>query len=57
MAAEVDASNRVSLRGNGNVVVQINGRPTRLKGDQLGTSFTLRYAGAYISCGELSTRE
>jgi ferric enterobactin receptor len=34
---EVDASNRVSLRGNGNVVVQINGRPTPVKGDQLGT--------------------
>src|SRR6185503_802358 len=34
---EVDASNHVSLRGNGNVVVQINGRPTPLKGDQLGT--------------------
>jgi ferric enterobactin receptor len=34
---EVDASNRVSLRGNGNVVIQINGRPTPIKGDQLGT--------------------
>jgi ferric enterobactin receptor len=33
---EVDASNRVSLRGNANVVIQINGRPTPLKGDQLG---------------------
>src|SRR6185503_4585766 len=33
---EVDASNHVSLRGNGNVVIQINGRPTPLKGDQLG---------------------
>jgi outer membrane receptor protein involved in Fe transport len=33
---EVDASNRVSLRGNGNVVIQINGRATPLKGDQLG---------------------
>src|SRR6185503_2846546 len=34
---EVDQNNHVSLRGNGNVVVQINGRPTPLKGDQLGT--------------------
>jgi len=33
---EVDQNNRVSLRGNGNVVIQINGRPTPLKGDQLG---------------------
>src|SRR5438034_9965099 len=35
-SVEVDQSNHVSLRGNGNVVVQINGRPTPLKGDQLG---------------------
>jgi ferric enterobactin receptor len=33
---EVDGSNNVSLRGNANVVVQINGRSTPLKGDQLG---------------------
>ncbi|MEP7002648.1 MAG: TonB-dependent receptor, partial [bacterium] len=33
---EVDGSNNVSLRGNANVVVQINGRATPLKGDQLG---------------------
>src|SRR5205085_11677415 len=32
---EVDGSNKVSLRGNGNVVIQINGRSTPLKGDQL----------------------
>jgi ferric enterobactin receptor len=36
-AVEVDANNRVSLRGNGNVVIQINNRPTPLKGDQLGS--------------------
>ncbi|HEX6573880.1 MAG TPA: TonB-dependent receptor [Gemmatimonadaceae bacterium] len=34
---EVDQTNRVSLRNNGNVVVQINGRSTPLKGEQLGT--------------------
>lgn len=33
---EVDGTNNVSLRGNTNVVVQINGRSTPLKGDQLG---------------------
>ena len=34
---EVDGSNNVSLRGNANVVIQINGRATPLKGDQLAT--------------------
>ncbi|CAN5716996.1 TonB-dependent receptor [soil metagenome] len=33
---EVDGENRVSLRGNENVVVQINGRPAPMRGDQLG---------------------
>jgi ferric enterobactin receptor len=33
---EVDGTNNVSLRGNGNVVVQINGRSSPLKGEQLG---------------------
>lgn len=32
---EVDHNNRVSLRGNANVVIQLNGRPTPLRGDQL----------------------
>lgn len=35
-AVEVDGSNVVSLRGNANVVVQINGRTSPLKGEQLG---------------------
>jgi ferric enterobactin receptor len=35
-AIEVDGENRVSLRGNENVVVQINGRPAPMRGDQLG---------------------
>jgi outer membrane receptor protein involved in Fe transport len=33
---EVDATNKVSLRSNSNVVIQINGRSTPLKGEQLG---------------------
>jgi ferric enterobactin receptor len=32
----VDGSNRLSLRGNDNVVVQINGRSSPLRGEQLG---------------------
>jgi len=42
---EVDGSNNVSLRGNQNVVVQINGRATPLKGDQLGTFLSQLPAG------------
>ncbi|MBA3671484.1 MAG: TonB-dependent receptor [Gemmatimonadaceae bacterium] len=42
---EVDGSNRISLRGNGNVVVQINGRSTPLKGEQLGTFLAQMPAG------------
>ena len=33
---EVDQTNKVSLRNNSNVVVQINGRSSPLKGEQLG---------------------
>lgn len=36
-SVEVDMNNNVSLRGNANVVVQINGRTSPLRGDQLGT--------------------
>lgn len=42
---EVDASNNVSLRGNANVVIQINGRSTPLKGDQLGAFLAQLPAG------------
>jgi len=35
-AVDVDASNRVRLNGNSNVVVQINGRSSPLTGEQLG---------------------
>src|SRR4029077_12719353 len=42
---EVDGSNNVSLRGNANVVVQINGRSTPLKGDQLGAFLAQPPAG------------
>src|SRR5215831_2910292 len=42
---EVDGSNNVSLRGNANVVVQINGRSTPLKGDQLGAFLAQLPAG------------
>ncbi len=35
-SVEVDADGRVSLRGNENVAVQINGRPAPMRGAQLG---------------------
>ncbi len=35
-AVDVDADNVVSLRGNAGVVVQINGRSTPMRGEQLG---------------------
>ena len=35
-SVEVDGSNVVSLRGNSNVVIQINGRTSPLRGEQLG---------------------
>lgn len=36
-AVQVDGDGRVSLRGNENVVVQINGRPTPIRGQQLAS--------------------
>ena len=35
-AVEVDGDNKISLRGNENITVQINGRTSALKGEQLG---------------------
>jgi len=35
-AVEVDGDNKVSLRGNSSVVVQINGRVSPMRGEQLG---------------------
>src|SRR5688572_6698971 len=35
-SVEIDMNNQVSLRGNANVVVQINGRNSPLRGEQLG---------------------
>lgn len=53
-SVEVDASNNVTLRGNQNVVVQINGRSSPLKGDQLG-NFLAQLPASVIKNVEVST--
>lgn len=53
-SVEVDASNQVSLRGNQNVVVQINGRPSPLKGEQLG-NFLAQLPASTVKNVEVST--
>ncbi len=51
---EVDGSNRVSLRSNSNVVVQINGRSTPLKGDQLAI-FLAQLPASMVKTVEVAT--
>jgi ferric enterobactin receptor len=51
---EVDQSNRVSLRSNANVVVQINGRSTPLKGEQLGI-FLAQLPATMVKTVEVAT--
>lgn len=51
---EVDQTNKVSLRNNGNVVVQINGRSTPLKGEQLG-QFLAQLPGTMVKTVEVAT--
>ena len=51
---EVDGSNRVSLRGSENVVVQINGRSSPLKGEQLG-AFLAQLPAGTVKSVEVST--
>ncbi|HKO14717.1 MAG TPA: TonB-dependent receptor, partial [Gemmatimonadaceae bacterium] len=53
-AVEVDASNQVSLRGNQGVVVQINGRVSPLKGEQLG-NFLAQLPASSIKRVEVAT--
>lgn len=53
-AVEVDATNQVSLRGDQNVVVQINGRPSPLKGEQLG-NFLAQLPASSVKSIEVST--
>ena len=53
-SVEVDASNKVSLRGNENVVVQINGRASPLKGEQLG-NFLAQLPASNVTRVEVST--
>jgi outer membrane receptor protein involved in Fe transport len=54
-SVDVDAStNQISLRGNSNVVVQINGRTSPLRGEQLGT-FLAQIPAATLTRVEVTT--
>ncbi len=53
-SVEVDGSNNVTLRGNANVVVQINGRSSPLKGEQLG-NFLAQLPASTVKTVEVST--
>lgn len=53
-SVEVDGTNQVSLRGNANVVVQINGRTSPLKGEQLG-NFLAQLPASAVTRVEVAT--
>jgi outer membrane receptor protein involved in Fe transport len=53
-SVEVDGSNNVSLRGNQNVVIQINGRATPLRGEQLG-NFLAQLPASTVDHVEVAT--
>jgi ferric enterobactin receptor len=53
-SVEVDGTNNVSLRGNANVVIQINGRSSPLKGEQLG-QFLAQLPASTVTRVEVST--
>jgi outer membrane receptor protein involved in Fe transport len=53
-SVEVDGTNNVSLRGNTNVVVQINGRSSPLKGEQLG-NFLAQLPSSGVARVEVAT--
>jgi hypothetical protein len=53
-SVEVDGSNQISLRGNPNVVVQINGRTSPLRGEQLG-NFLSQLPASTIARIEVAT--
>ncbi len=53
-SVEVDGSNKVSLRGNENVVVQINGSSSPLHGEQLG-NFLAQLPASTIARVEVAT--
>jgi outer membrane receptor protein involved in Fe transport len=53
-SVEVDGSNKVSLRSNENVVVQINGRSSPLKGEQLG-AFLAQLPAGLVKTVEVAT--
>jgi ferric enterobactin receptor len=53
-SVEVDGTNNVSLRGNQNVVVQINGRSSPLKGEQLG-NFLAQLPASAVKNVEVAT--
>ncbi|HEY4304661.1 MAG TPA: TonB-dependent receptor [Gemmatimonadaceae bacterium] len=53
-SVDVDATNHVSLRGNANVVVHVNGRSLPLRGDQLA-SYLAQLSSSTIKSIEVAT--